>query len=75
MNYTDKLFNVSSKMIELDDTMNPQLKQVYLGQLKQKIGMMDELKAKNIYDGIRDIFRKEEGKDKIEIGSENVFAK
>ena len=75
MNYTDKLFNVSSKMIELDDTMNPQLKQIYLGQLKQQIGMMDELKAKNIYDGIRDIFRKEEGKDKIEIGSENVFAK
>ena len=75
MNYTDRLFNISSQMIQLDETMLPALKEAYLAQLKNQIGMMDELKAKNIYDGIRDIFRKEEEENKIEVRSENVFAK
>ena len=75
MNYTERLFNVSSQMIQLDDSMSQASKEAYLLMLKAQISLMDELKAKNIYDGIRDIFRKEEEENKIEVRSENVFAK
>lgn len=73
MSYQEKLFRISSKLIELDDTMDQNMKALYLSQLKMQMVNMQDLQAKIIYDGMRDIFMEEFKSDKVKLEEGNVF--
>ncbi len=74
MNYRETLFRISSKVIELDNQMNPAIKKAYLIQLQTQMDKIPESHAELIYNGIKDIIEENSPVIETKLSGDNLFA-